>query len=94
MLRRHSSSIRWIQAADNYLELHLDGQVWTRRITMCQAAEILQPLGFVRVHRSVIVNRNHVERVVPQSGGAAVRMTDGTSLPTGRAFSGNLHQLR
>ena len=28
-LRRHAPAIRWIQAADNYLELHAEGQVWT-----------------------------------------------------------------
>ena len=92
-LRRHAKSIRWIRAADNYLELHLEGQVWTRRITMREAAEILEPLGFVRVHRSVIVNRSHVSSVVPQSGGAAIRMADGTALPTGKAYGDNLRRL-
>ena len=92
-LRRHAPAIRWIQAADNYLELHIGGEVWTRRITMREAAEILEPMGFVRVHRSVIVNRDHVDAVVPRSGGPTVRMTDGTALPTGRAFSANLSQL-
>lgn len=92
-LRRHAASIRWIRAADNYLELHLEGRVWTRRLTMREAAEILEPLGFVRVHRSVIVNRSYVASVVQQSGGALVRMADGAALPTGRAFSSNLRQL-
>ena len=60
---------------------------------MREAAQILEPLGFVRVHRSVIVNRDHVASVVPRTGGSMVRMSDGTALPTGRAFSANLRQL-
>jgi hypothetical protein len=92
-LRRQAPTIRWIQAADNYLELHADGHVVTRRITMRAAEELLQPLGFVRVHRSVMVNRRHVDRIVPRSGGPAVQMIDGTALPTGRAFNANLRML-
>jgi hypothetical protein len=92
-LRRHAPSIRWIRAADNYLELHLDGQVWTRRITMREAEGILEPLGFVRVHRSFIVNREHVDGVVRHKGESNVRTRDGTLLPIGKAFSGNLRQL-
>jgi hypothetical protein len=92
-LRRHAPAIRWIRAADNYLELHLDGQVWTRRITMREAEGILGPLGFVRVHRSFIVNREHVDGVVRHKGEPNVRTRDGTLLPIGKAFSGNLRQL-
>ena len=92
-LRRHAPAIRWIRAADNYLELHLDGQIWTRRITMREAEGILEPLGFVRVHRSFIVNREHVEGVVRHKGEPNVRTRDGTLLPIGKAFSGNLRQL-
>ena len=92
-LRRHAPAIRWIRAADNYLELHLDGQVWTRRITMREAEGILEPLGFVRVHRSFIVNREHVDGVVRHKGESNVRTRDGTLLPIGKAFSGNLRQL-
>ncbi len=92
-LRRHAPEIRWIRAADNYLELHLDGQVWTRRITMREAEGILGPLGFVRVHRSFIVNREHIEGVVRHKGESNVRTRDGTLLPIGKAFSGNLRQL-
>jgi hypothetical protein len=92
-LRRHAPSIRWIQAADNYLELHLDGQVWTRRITMREAAALLEPLGFVRIHRSFIVNRSHVAAVVRMDGAPAVKTRDGAVLPAGKAFSGNLRHL-
>ncbi len=89
-LVQHAPAIHWIRAADNYLELHLEGQVWTKRVTMREASELLKPLGFVRVHRSYMVNRNHVAEVFRRQGEAALRMTDGTDVPTGKAFSDNL----
>lgn len=92
-LRRHADAIRWIQAADNYLELHLPGQVLMRRLTMREAATILEPLGFVRIHRSFLVNRRHVRAVVRGKGGPAVETADGALLPTGRAFSAELRRL-
>lgn len=92
-LRRHAGSVRWIQAADNYLELHLPGQVLMRRVTMREAASILEPLGFVRIHRSYLVNRRHVAAVVRDNGRAAVETVDGIRLPTGRAFSAGLRRL-
>jgi hypothetical protein len=92
-LRRHAADILWIRAADNYLELHFQGKVWTRRITMRDAAALLEPLGFVRIHRSFIVNRAHVEAVAPGKSGPEVRVADGTKLPTGRAFSANVRIL-
>jgi len=93
-LRRQAPAIRWIQAADNYLELHFDGRIGIQRITMREAVMILEPLGFVRIHRSFIVNRNHVEAVVSEAGRRFVRIAGGTLLPAGRAFSGNLRGLR
>ena len=85
-LRLHAASIRWIRAADNYIELHLDGRVMTRRVTMRDAAAELAPCGFVRIHRSVIVNRDQVDRILAER----VRLKDGTELPLGRAFAANL----
>ena len=92
-LRRQAHSLRWIQAADNYLELHLPGQVLMRRLTMREAASILEPLGFVRIHRSYLVNRRHVAAVVRDEGRLAVKTVEGALLPTGRAFSAALRQL-
>lgn len=92
-LRRHAESVRWIRAADNYLELHLPGQVLMRRMTMREAGSILEPLGFVRIHRSYLVNRRHVAAVVRDGGRVAVKTVEGALLPAGRAFSAGLRGL-
>ena len=64
-----------------------------RRLTMREAASILEPLGFVRIHRSFLVNRRNVAAVVRDNGRVAVETLDGALLPTGRAFSAEVRRL-
>lgn len=92
-LRGQAESVHWIQAADNYLELHLPGRVLMLRLTMREAAAILEPEGFVRIHRSYLVNRRHVAAVVRDNGRMVVQIRDGVLLPTGRAFSAEVRRL-
>jgi hypothetical protein len=80
---------RSIRAADNYVELQLPERVMTIRLTMRDAAAVLEPLGFVRIHRSLIVNRSHIAEVCARKEGPVVRMVDGAELAVGRAFAGN-----
>jgi len=80
---------RSIRAADNYVELHLPGRVMTIRLTMRDAAAALAPMGFVRIHRSLIVNRSHIAEVCTRKDGPVVKMIDGAELAVGRAFAGN-----
>lgn len=82
--------IRWIGAADNYLEVHYRERVAMVRMTMRDAETRLAHSGFIRIHRSAIVNRAHVADVVDGSRGPDVRLVDGTVLPTGKAFARNL----
>lgn len=88
-----AAQVRWIWAADNYLELHLPGRVLMQRLTMRRAESILAPHGFVRIHRSVIVNRVFVRSLVTDKGRPGVRMECGRLLPVGRAYNANLRQL-
>lgn len=82
-------SIDWIEAADNYVELHVGGRTILRRMTMRDAEQALTGRGFVRIHRRYLVNRNRIAAI---SGGSdlMVRLEGGTELPVGRAFANNL----
>lgn len=84
-----AKAIRWISAADNYLEIHYPGGVAMIRMTMREAERRLAPLGFVRIHRSIIVNRALVDMVESDR----VRLDDGKVLVAGKAFAGNLRTL-
>lgn len=83
------SSIDWVAAADNYVELHVGGRVLTRRMTMADAEQALRPYGFVRVHRCYLVN---VERIldIGASGSWTVKLEGGAELPVGGRYAANL----
>jgi two-component system, LytTR family, response regulator len=56
--------IEWIEAADYYSCLHVGAKSHMLRETIKQLAETLDPRRFVRVHRSAIVNINHVREIL------------------------------
>lgn len=88
-LSRHAAITHWIKAADNYLELHMPGRVIMVRATMHEAEALLSPVGFARIHRSLIVNRAHLATVSVRE----VCLMDGTRLPLGHAYAGNIRHL-
>jgi hypothetical protein len=82
-----AGAIDWVAAADNYVELHSDGRVQLRRMTMARADGLLRRHGFVRIHRRYLINRQQIAVV----GDKFVRMRSGQELPIGTAFASNLH---
>ena len=61
------ADIRCIEAAGNYTTLHLtDGADALTTTTLSEWTAQLPDTHFVRIHRSTIVNVNHVARIEPQ----------------------------
>lgn len=56
--------IEWIEAADYYSCLHVGPQKLMLRETIKELANTLDPRKFVRVHRSAIVNLDHVREIL------------------------------
>jgi two-component system, LytTR family, response regulator len=78
--------LAWIEAADNYVALHLKtGEEHLLRETLTRLEGRL-PEGFVRVHRRAIVNREEVEEV----RGEELSLRGGTKVPVGRTYRGAL----
>ena len=88
-----AKAIDWIEAADNYVELHVGGRTVMRRMTMRDAEEALRGRGFVRIHRRFMVNRDRIAAIAGSNGDRVVRLADGTELGVGRAFAPNLSRL-
>lgn len=80
-----------VKAQGNYVALvHKSGSYLVRE-TMATAEEKLTPLGFVRIHRAILVNTNLVKDLRRDNTGTYVlRTTDGSEHPVGRAYKGNL----
>lgn len=79
------------KAQGNYVALvHKSGSYLVRE-TMATAEQKLTPLGFVRIHRSILVNTTLVKDLRRDNTGTYVlRTTDGSEHPVGRAYKGNL----
>ena len=87
-----ASDIEWLEAAENYVNLHVRGHVYPLRSTMTAIEDRLDPLRFVRVHRSYIVNLDFLERIEPlDTGDARQLLKDGLCIPCSRRYR---HSLR
>jgi len=62
-------SIDWVDAAGDYMCVHVNGEIFVLRGTMKRLEELLDPATFVRIHRSAIVNRNRVSALRPHRNG-------------------------
>ncbi len=88
------SDVEWIEAADNYVRFHVGGRHHPFRITLRRLLRRLDPTRFVRIHRSTVVNLDHVADVTSlRSGDAVVRMTSGRELRLSRSYRNSLPRL-
>ncbi len=88
-LLEFGDSIDWIEAADNYVELHLDGRVLLRRMTMGAAERQLAGAGFIRIHRRFLINRRKPVSITGSNGDRRVRIA-GAELPIGSRYASRL----
>ena len=80
------SELIWVQSHRNLVRLHLQNATYEHRMTMKEICQRLDPERFLRVHRTAIVNLDHVvEFDLPRSGTAFVHLTGGEALPVSRA---------
>lgn len=84
--------IDWIRAAGNYLEFHCAGGLVLRRMTIKQAEAALADQGFVRIHRSLLVNASRIARLHRGKLADEVELVDGTLLRVGGAYRSQLRR--
>ena len=79
--------IEWLEAEGNYVNLHVRGRLYPLRSTMTSLEPRLDPQRFLRVHRSYIVNLEHLAEIEPlETGDARLKLRDGTVLPCSRRY--------
>jgi len=86
--------IDWIEAADNYVDLHVGKQSHLLREKMSVLETRLAPDKFVRISRSTIVNVDRLKELEPLYHGTyAVILRDGTRLTLSRNYRDKLQQF-
>lgn len=88
------SEIRWIAAEENYVRISTDAENHLLRETMSRLEAQLDPQLFLRVHRSAIVNLQHVREVRTESDGeAAVILLNGQKVPMSRSYRSRIQRF-
>lgn len=82
-----AADIDWFESASNYVELHVNGREYLLRVTLSDLEKKLDPMRFVRIHRSTIVNLDRVAGIRPTPhGDFIVVLSDATTLRLSRAY--------
>ncbi|MCU1287989.1 MAG: yehT 1 [Acidobacteria bacterium] len=82
-----TEEIDWIEAAGNYLKLHVGKESHLIRETMNAIETKLNPDKFLRIHRSTVVNIDSIKELHPMfSGDYSVILRDKTELTLSRNY--------
>jgi len=77
----------WVEAAGNYVEFHTAARSCLARGTLAAWEARLAAKGFVRVHRSRLVNRAAIAAIKPTpSGDVEITLADGRALSGSRRY--------
>lgn len=88
-----AADIESLQAAGNYVNLRVRGREYPLRSTIAAIESRLDPARFRRVHRSHIVNLDHIASIEPlDTGDARIHLRDGTTLPCSRRYRAALRE--
>ncbi len=86
--------VDWIGAAENYVELHCGRASHLLHVTMNTLEKSLDPEVFLRIHRSIIVNRERIKEMESGAHGECViTLRDGVRLQSGRSYGDRLKAL-
>jgi DNA-binding LytR/AlgR family response regulator len=83
-----------VQAEGNYVSLRHRPNPYLLRESLSSMAEKLKPYGFIRIHRSVVVNISAVEEIQPlPTGEYRLRVKGGKEYLVTRTYKDNLRDL-
>jgi LytTr DNA-binding domain len=83
-----------VVAEGNYVSLKRGASSFLLRETISAVTEKLEPYGFIRIHRSVLVNPVFVEEIQPYATGEyGLRLKGGEQYTVTRTYKKNLHSL-
>jgi len=88
------NDIDWIEAADNYVNLHAGKEAHLHRETMTALEKKLPAEKFLRISRSAMVNVDRIKELQPMfHGDYTVILQNGTKLTLSRGYRDALNQL-
>lgn len=86
--------IDWVEAAANYVRIYVGRQSYILRRGIGEIADKLDPLQFIRIHRSAIVNVQKIKELQPVNGAEyIVVLKSGKELSCSRGYRSGLQEL-
>jgi len=86
--------VDWIEAAENYVQLHTARSGHLLHVAMNTIEKSLDPEMFQRIHRSVIVNVRRIRELQPALHGEyVITLQNGVRLQSGRMYHERLKSL-
>jgi two-component system LytT family response regulator len=88
------ADLKWVEAERDYVRLHLEKDSHFVRDTMNNLERRLDRNGFIRIHRSTIVNVNEICEILPLLGGDySVILRDKTKLTLSRRYRSSFEEF-
>ena len=91
-----AARVEWLEAEGDYVRIHAGREVYLTRQTLNRMEAQLGAGGFVRIHRSTIVNVECIKELHPLPGGdQIITLRDLTRVTLSRGYRDRLeHALR
>jgi two-component system LytT family response regulator len=88
------NDIDWLQSDGNYVQIHIGTATLRARETISDLEERLEPSGFMRVHRTALVNTDRILRMEPWAHGEyLIVLRNGAKINTGRGYGARVRAL-
>jgi two-component system LytT family response regulator len=82
-----AEDVDWVEAAANYVRVHIGPKQYLVRETMTNLENRLDPDKFLRIHRSIIVRKDRIKELEPLfQGDYSIILVDGTRLTSSRGY--------
>jgi two-component system LytT family response regulator len=93
VLLLNAGEVDWLEAAGNYVCVHIGKQNHIVRDSLCHLESCLDPDSFARIHRSTVVNLNRIRELRPHwHGDYRIVLQNGQELPLSRRYREALTQ--
>lgn len=81
-----AEDVDWIEAAQNYVCIHVGDESGLLRETMASLETLLQPQHFVRIHRALLVNGRRIREIIAIGDGEYEVQVGGRLLKSSRRY--------
>lgn len=94
LLPIRAEEITRVEACGDYVQLHADGHAYLVHMNLKQMRNKLEPTRFLQIHRSHVVNLDHVTHLRPHDDRRfRVSLRDGSEIVASRAGSQQLKSM-